>query len=98
MCVQIVPHSGGRSRDLLCLHEGGVVAHAEGEALHRTLLEAAHAAADDGALEDLGLTRAVLVALYGALGHSSASEAAPRGAELFCAIWLAQGARCQHLA
>ena len=24
MCVQIVPHSGGRSRDLLCLHEARV--------------------------------------------------------------------------
>ena len=31
-------------------HQGGVVAHAEGDALHRALLEAAHAAADDGAL------------------------------------------------
>ena len=39
------------------------MAHAEGEALHRTLLEAAHAAADDGALEDLALALTLAQAL-----------------------------------
>ena len=58
-----MPPTGGRSRDLLCLHEGGVVAHAEADALHRTLLEAAHVAADDGALEDLSPTLTLTLTL-----------------------------------
>ena len=95
--LQIVPHTGGRSRDLLCLHEGGVLAHAEGEALHHTLIVAAHEAAGhgDGSLDDLGrgIAHAVArtVSSHGAGVHGAgAHEPLGRSNELFCSIWLAQ--------